>query len=63
MSDFDKLPLRLREELRKFPQNMDAGFALAMLNRGKSEDELISMLHARAKMFGPFNPENVKRGL
>lgn len=63
LSDFDQLPPRLREALRQFPLNMDAGFALQMLKRGKTETELIHLLKARAGMLSEFNPENKEREL
>lgn len=61
--DYDKLPEKIRKALRDFPLEMDAGFALQMLKRGKSERELLQMLERRKQSLSEFNPENVKRGI
>lgn len=59
----DELPRRLQLLLAHFPQNMSSEFALAMLRKGKTEDELCAMLLAKRSEFTtagvpPLDPES-----
>lgn len=43
----EALPARLRQAIAEAPFKMTSVFALQLISQGYSEDELITMLHAR----------------